>query len=85
MAIQGCAVNDSFGTENDSKSSCLSYIQAQIIVPRKNPVIVQIHDFVPYLWPMLEKKTMEHEKAVLVGVINKNQGLEKVTEDLDEL
>ncbi len=34
---------------------------------------------------MLEKKTMEHEKAVLVGVINKNQGLEKVTEYLDEL
>ncbi len=34
---------------------------------------------------MLEKKTIEYEKAVLVGVINKKQDSEKVTEYLDEL
>ena len=34
---------------------------------------------------MLEKKTIEYVKAVLVGVINKKQDSEKVTEYLDEL
>ncbi len=34
---------------------------------------------------MLEKKTIEYEKAVLVGVINKKQDSEKVAEYLDEL
>jgi GTP-binding protein HflX len=34
---------------------------------------------------MLEKKTIDHEKAVLIGVINKEQNEEKVTEYLDEL
>lgn len=34
---------------------------------------------------MLEKKTIEYEKAVLVGVINREQNEEKVTEYLDEL
>jgi GTP-binding protein HflX len=34
---------------------------------------------------MLEKKTIEYEKAVLIGVINKDQNEEKVTEYLDEL
>lgn len=34
---------------------------------------------------MLEKKTIEHEKAVLIGVINREQNEEKVTEYLDEL
>lgn len=34
---------------------------------------------------MLEKKTIDHEKAVLIGVINKEQNEDKVTEYLDEL
>ncbi|WP_297760826.1 GTPase HflX [uncultured Muriicola sp.] len=34
---------------------------------------------------MLEKKTIDHEKAVLIGVITKEQNEEKVTEYLDEL
>ena len=34
---------------------------------------------------MLEKKTIEYEKAVLIGVMNKDQNEEKVTEYLDEL
>lgn len=34
---------------------------------------------------MLEKKAIEYEKAVLVGVINQNQDEAKVTEFLDEL
>ncbi|NNJ87914.1 MAG: GTPase HflX [Eudoraea sp.] len=34
---------------------------------------------------MLEKKTIDHEKAVLIGVINREQNEEKVTEYLDEL
>ncbi len=34
---------------------------------------------------MLEKKTTEYERAVLIGVINKDQNEAKVTEYLDEL
>ncbi len=34
---------------------------------------------------MLEKKSIEYEKSVLIGVINQSQSLEKVTEYLDEL
>ncbi|MCK5442511.1 MAG: GTPase HflX [Maribacter sp.] len=34
---------------------------------------------------MIEKKTIEYEKAVLIGVINREQNEEKVTEYLDEL
>ena len=34
---------------------------------------------------MLEKKSIEYEKAILIGVINKQQDQEKVTEYLDEL
>lgn len=34
---------------------------------------------------MLEKKTIDHERAVLIGVINREQDAEKVTEYLDEL
>lgn len=34
---------------------------------------------------MLENKTIEHEKAILVGVINREQNEEKLTEYLDEL
>lgn len=34
---------------------------------------------------MLEKKTIEHEKAVLIGIINREQNENKVTEYLDEL
>lgn len=34
---------------------------------------------------MLEKKTIDYEKVVLIGVINKDQNEEKVTEYLDEL
>jgi len=34
---------------------------------------------------MLEKKTIEYEKVVLIGVMNKDQNEEKVTEYLDEL
>ncbi|NNG10790.1 MAG: GTPase HflX [Arenibacter sp.] len=34
---------------------------------------------------MLEKKTIEYEKAVLIGVMNKDQNEKKVTEYLDEL
>lgn len=34
---------------------------------------------------MLEKQNIEHEKAVLIGVINREQDQEKVTEYLDEL
>ena len=34
---------------------------------------------------MLEKKSIEYEKAVLIGVLNKEQDEEKVTEYLDEL
>ncbi len=34
---------------------------------------------------MLERKTIDHEKAVLIGIINREQDEEKVTEYLDEL
>lgn len=34
---------------------------------------------------MIEKNTIEHEKAVLIGVINREQSLDKVNEFLDEL
>jgi len=34
---------------------------------------------------MLEKKSIEYEKAVLIGVVNREQNEEKVTEYLDEL
>ena len=34
---------------------------------------------------MLEKKSIDYEKAVLIGIINKSQNEEKVTEYLDEL
>lgn len=34
---------------------------------------------------MLEKKTTEYEKSVLIGIINREQNEEKVTEYLDEL
>lgn len=34
---------------------------------------------------MLENKTIEHERAILIGVINREQNGEKVTEYLDEL
>ena len=34
---------------------------------------------------MLEKQTIDHEKAVLIGIINREQDEEKVTEYLDEL
>ncbi|GMN10161.1 GTPase HflX [Croceitalea sp. MTPC9] len=34
---------------------------------------------------MLEKKSIDYEKAVLIGIINKSQNQEKVTEYLDEL
>ena len=34
---------------------------------------------------MLEKKSIDYEKAVLIGVINRSQNEEKVTEYLDEL
>ncbi|MDX1364426.1 GTPase HflX [Arenibacter latericius] len=34
---------------------------------------------------MLEKNTIDHETAVLIGVMNKDQNEEKVTEYLDEL
>ncbi|MEX0289242.1 MAG: GTPase HflX [Flavobacteriaceae bacterium] len=34
---------------------------------------------------MLEKKTIDYEKAVLIGIINRNQNEEKVGEYLDEL
>ena len=34
---------------------------------------------------MLEKKSIEYEKTVLIGVINQQQNEEKVTEYLDEL
>lgn len=34
---------------------------------------------------MLEKKNIEYEKAILIGVINREQNEEKVTEYLDEL
>jgi GTP-binding protein HflX len=34
---------------------------------------------------MLEKTTIDYEKAVLIGIINKEQNEEKVTEYLDEL
>lgn len=34
---------------------------------------------------MLEKKTIDYEKSVLIGVINSQQNQEKVTEYLDEL
>lgn len=34
---------------------------------------------------MLEKNTIDHERVVLIGVINKDQNEEKVTEYLDEL
>ncbi|MCM4167954.1 GTPase HflX [Arenibacter antarcticus] len=34
---------------------------------------------------MLEKNTIDHEKAVLIGVMNKDQNEAKVTEYLDEL
>ena len=38
-----------------------------------------------YTFLMLEKKTIDYEKAVLIGVINKDQNVEKVNEYLDEL
>ena len=34
---------------------------------------------------MLEKKAIDYEKAVLIGIINSKQNEEKVTEYLDEL
>lgn len=34
---------------------------------------------------MLEKKSITYEKAVLIGIINRDQGEDKVTEYLDEL
>ena len=34
---------------------------------------------------MLEKKSIEYEKAILIGLINRDQDQEKVTEYLDEL
>lgn len=34
---------------------------------------------------MLEKQTIEHEKAVLIGIMNREQNEKKVTEYLDEL
>ncbi len=34
---------------------------------------------------MLEKNTIDHERAVLIGIINREQSEEKVTEYLDEL
>ena len=34
---------------------------------------------------MIEKKSIEYEKAVLIGVINRTQNEEKVNEYLDEL
>ena len=34
---------------------------------------------------MLERKSIEYENAVLIGVINQNQNIEKVNEYLDEL
>ena len=34
---------------------------------------------------MLEKKSIDYERAILIGVINKSQNTEKVTEYLDEL
>ncbi|PKA98401.1 GTP-binding protein HflX [Flavobacteriaceae bacterium MAR_2009_75] len=34
---------------------------------------------------MIEKNTIEHERAVLIGVLNREQNEEKVTEFLDEL
>lgn len=34
---------------------------------------------------MLEKQNIEHEKAVLIGIMNREQNEEKVTEYLDEL
>jgi len=34
---------------------------------------------------MIEKKSIDYEKAVLIGIINKEQNEEKVTEYLDEL
>lgn len=34
---------------------------------------------------MIEKKSIDYEKAVLIGIINKEQSEEKVTEYLDEL
>ena len=38
-----------------------------------------------YTFLMLEKKTIDYEKAVLIGVINKDQNVGKVNEYLDEL
>ena len=34
---------------------------------------------------MLEKKSINYEKAVIIGIINREQDAEKVTEYLDEL
>lgn len=41
-------------------------------------------NFALYLY-MIEKKTAAYEKAILIGIINKEQNEEKVTEYLDEL
>ena len=41
-------------------------------------------NFVLYLY-MLEKKTTSYEKTVLIGIINREQSEDKVTEYLDEL
>lgn len=41
-------------------------------------------NFVLYLY-MIEKKTIDYEKAVLIGIINREQSEEKVREYLDEL
>lgn len=40
--------------------------------------------FVLYTY-MIEKKTIDYEKAVLIGIINREQSEDKVTEYLDEL
>ena len=34
---------------------------------------------------MIEKKSIDYEKAVLIGIINREQSEEKVSEYLDEL
>ena len=41
--------------------------------------------FLHFRIDMIEKNTIEHEKSVLIGVINREQDEEKVTEYLDEL
>lgn len=41
-------------------------------------------NFALYIY-MIEKKTIDYEKAVLIGIINREQSEDKVTEYLDEL